>query len=286
MEEKIESEAGSAVEDANGADSSQQRARPRPRTAKALPTDRLKFDAQVQALKALAMESHNGTRAVGAVELARRLGVADTTAGLNNNFFTEAGLAVKAGKGKYKPTEAALAFEREAGFDQAAAAKKNLAGPLVQTWFYKEIKSQIALGDAAEGRVIAVLASAAGASTAHRPKLTSVLEWLKLAGLITIKGGQVRLADDAAPETENPEPEPNPETPATPEQNGGSPEGEKPTKIIRQDRGPVVLEINFSCSYTAKDLAELDPEQIKALYEAVGGVQAVQAVLLKGREKT
>lgn len=295
MEESFEQSA-EAPDAAPNAESAS-RARPRPRTAKALPTDRLKFDAQVMALKALAMESHNGSRAVGSAELARRIGVADATAGLNNNFFSEAGLAVKAGKGKYKPTEAALKFEREASFDQAAAAKENLAGPLSKTWFFKEVKSQIALGDAAENRIIAVLASAAGASGVHRPKLVSLLEWLKFAGLVTVKGGQVRLADNA-PAIPEPQSD-HDEEPRAPEQavNGGTPDPAatvpqspkpttNPTPQVGQDRGPVVLEINFSCSYTAKDLAELDPDQIKALYEAVGGVQAVQAALLKGKEKT
>jgi hypothetical protein len=268
-------------------DSQRERSRPRPRTAKALPTDRLKFEMQVRALKSLALESQNGSRSVGAAELARRMGVAQSTAGLNNAFFTDAGLATQAGKGRFKPTEAAIAFEREAGFeDDAVAARKRLAGPLSECWFFEEIKSQVALNDASEVRVMTVLANAAGAGGAHRPKLRALLDWLELAGLIVREGGEITLAEKQTggkvPGT------PSEQNGDSPRQNGNPPEGEEPTTqtTVQEDRGPVVLEVKFSCSYTAKDLAELEPEQIKALYEAVGGVQAVQAVLLKGRENT
>ena len=267
-------------------------ARPRPRTARALPTDRLKFELQVRALRALALESQNGARAVGAPELANRIGVADSTAPLNNAFFAEAGLAIKAGRGLFKPTQATLDFERDAGFeDIETAARKHLAGPLSRAWFFGEIKSQISMGDAAESRIMSVLTNAAGASSVHRVKLISLLDWLALAGLITREGGEIKLSATGASATpqqhgqkqdgETPKTPPG-ETPPAPEV---PPAGEGTTKI-QEDRGPVVLEVKFSCSYTAKDLAELEPEHIKALYEAVGGVQAVQAVLLKGREDT
>ena len=87
------SDENGGVNNVTGAEESPpERTRPRPRTAKALPTDRLKFEMQVRALKALAMESQNGSHPVGAPELAKRIGVAETTAPLNNAFFADAGL--------------------------------------------------------------------------------------------------------------------------------------------------------------------------------------------------
>src|SRR4051812_28938615 len=82
------------------------RARSRARTSKPLPTDRMKFDLQVRALRAIVVESSNGQRAVGAEDIAPRLSVATVTAGLNNAFFAEAGLLTKEGKGRYRPASA------------------------------------------------------------------------------------------------------------------------------------------------------------------------------------
>jgi hypothetical protein len=140
------------------------------------------------------MDSRNGTRAVSPIEMASRIGVATGTAGLNSNFFIEVG------RGKYKPTEATLAFNREAGSGQAASAMKNLAPPLSQTWFFNEVKSQVALGDQMETRIITVLGNAAGARGIQRAKLLMLLEWLKFASLIVVSDGQVRLVDGGHPD--------------------------------------------------------------------------------------
>lgn len=243
-----------------------------PRAAKALPTDRIKFDAQVEALKAFAIESNNGQQAVTSGDIAPHIGVVETTAGLNNAFFMDAGLIVRESKGRYKPTKATIEYARAIGFD-AQSAKAHLAEPLAKTWFYAAVK---AMGTANQDRVIQVLANKAGAMVAHRSKLEALLEWLEYAGLIAISGGKVQMASSAppaSPEGEKEAPPEKTETPPAPEGKGATKGASPPAK------GPAVLEFNFSCSLTAEDLGKLDAEQITALYSAVGGVMAAQATL-------
>jgi hypothetical protein len=88
-----------------------------------LPTDRLKFDGQKAALKAIAVASNNGQRGVTADEMAPRMGVAAATAGLNNAFFVEAGLIERERKGVYKPKEPTLEYSRKAGFNETVSAQ-------------------------------------------------------------------------------------------------------------------------------------------------------------------
>ena len=129
-----------------------------PRAAKALPTDRLKFDAQVEALKAFVIESNNGQKAVTSADIAPHIGVVEATASLNNAFFMDAGLISRESKGRYKPKDAAIDFTRSYGFD-AEAAKAKLAEPLSETWFFAAVKDRVGIGNADTDGVIRVLAN-------------------------------------------------------------------------------------------------------------------------------
>lgn len=251
---------------------------PVPRAGKALPTDRLKFDAQVEALKAFVMESNAGQKAVTSGDIAPHVGVVEATASLNNAFFMDAGLISRESKGRYKPTKATIEFTQTFGFDPVAA-KAKLGEPLSKTWFFAAVRDRVAMGNADKERVIQVLANKAGAMSAHRPKLDALLEWLAYGGLIKINGTKVLMGD--APETpekpaETPAGESNKEQqpkPSTPDPAAGAGAGAGTTK------GPAVLEFSFTCSMTAEDLTQLEPEQITALYSAIGGVMAAQSAL-------
>jgi hypothetical protein len=256
----------------------QKRAVVRPRANLALPTDRMKFDAQVKALRAIVIESGNGQRPVTPKDMAPHIGVVEATAGLNNSFFMAAGLITRVRKGSYKPTQAAIEFNREAGFDMRAA-KRHLAEPLRKTWFYEAVCERLELGDNTDKGVIRLLAAKAGASMDHLPKLASLLDWLAYAGLITMKDGKISLGE-IAPVPDAPEAEEKPDTPSlTPP----PPASEIPT--TQPPAASPVLEFSFDFKLTADDLAALDAEQIKALFESVGGVMSIQAALSKSEKK-
>src|SRR4051812_31015535 len=145
-----------------------------PRPDKALPTDRLKFGQQVNALKAIAVASNNGAKAVGSDDIAPRIGVVAATAGLNNQFFMESGLITRESKGRYKPTKSVEAFARKHTFD-AKGAGRELGPTLSETWYFQAVRQQLQMGTTSTQTMIRVLADAAGAVKAHEAKLASLL---------------------------------------------------------------------------------------------------------------
>lgn len=251
-----------------------------PRTAKPLPTDRLKFDAQKRALKAIAISSDFGARAVGSREIAQALSVVETTASLNNAFFVDSGLVVQEARGRYKPTAVANEFARKHSFNDAEAGLL-LAPTLAQTWYFRAVQRRLQISAASKAHIIEALALEAGATKERAPQLDSLLDWLNYAGLIEVSGGNVVVGETApSPATtgagggasgggggEPPAPEDDPPGAGTTTRRGQ----ERP-----QEEAPVIG-LSFDFSLTASDLAQLTPDQIRAVFEAVGSVMAVKA---------
>jgi len=262
----------SSVPDEGGSNGSRAESKPRtpqrPRARNPLPTDRLKFGAQVEALKAIAAASGYGKKAVGANEIAPYLGVAATTAGLSNAFFMDSGLITRESKGRYKPTEAANAFARKHGFDVKRAGRE-LSQPLHGTWYFQTVERRLSVGTATHAEMVEMLAQTVGATKDHQVQLSSLLAWLELASLITVEGGEVRLVSDA-PRVEG-------------SRDGAGrkpadPEGEGTTQEQGRQEPPSesVLSFSFDFALTASDLQQLSPEQIQAVFEAVGKVMAIK----------
>jgi hypothetical protein len=252
------------------------------RPTKALPTDRLKWDQQVNALKAIAVASNNGERAVGADDIAPRLGVVPATAGLNNQFFMESKLIIRERKGLYKPTPEVNSFARKHSFNPDGAGRE-LAAILRRTWYFQAVETQLKMGTTTRDRMIHILADAAGAAKAHEIKLGSLLAWLEFAGLVSTDGGTVTIPVDA------PRPQEDEITDPIDLDAGGKPpagsSGAGTTGNAGRHDPPVppkaepVLTLSFDFALTAADLKELSPEQIQAVYEAVGKVAAVKATI-------
>jgi hypothetical protein len=264
----------------SGGEAKNTRAKSRPRATKALPTDRLKFEVQVAALKAIAIASNNGKQPVSAEEIAPALGVVSTTAGLNNAFFMESGLITRERKGHYKPTDAVREFARRHSFNPKEAGEE-LAETLGGTWYFASTRQRLEMGEATREQVISVLAHAAGVMAERSNQLSSLLAWLEYAGLITTAGGRVRLAAATA---ETPEETTQPVTlSAEPKVDPAEGAGQGTTgNASRQDPAPkseALLSLSFDFALTASDLQQLSAEQIQALYKAVGEVMAIKATI-------
>jgi len=274
---------GSGENGDGGTESSKKaRARSRPRAGRPLPTDRLKFDAQVDALKAIATASGYGKESVSAEDIAPYLGIATATAGLNNAFFLDSGLIVRESKGRYKPTEAVNTFARDHGFNPQRAAH-GLADTLSRTWYFQTVLRRLDMGKTTRNAMIEALARAAGASSDHQVQLSALLSWLEFAGLISTDNGDVRVLKGAPVDT-SPETAETPETPEK-EHAGDTPDhstGESATakEDGQRERQPEsILSFSFDFSLTASDLQELSPEQIQAVFEAVGKVMAIKRTI-------
>lgn len=261
---------------AGGPKAGKKRTPQRPRARNPLPTDRLKLGAQVEGLKAYAAASGYGKEAVGANEIAPYLGVAPATAGLNNAFFADSGLLVRESKGLYKPTQATNEFARRYGFD-AKRAGRELAEPLRGTWYFQTVERRLSMGPVTTADVIDTLAQTAGATKDHQVQLMSMLSWLELAGLVRIESGEVSLVANGSTVEKSPAASSNGASgqPADPEGEGTTQEEHGP----QDPPAETVLSFSFDFKLTKSDLEGLSPDQITALFEAVGKVVAIKATI-------
>jgi hypothetical protein len=257
------------------------RAERRVRPNKPLPTDRMKHGTEVNALKAIAVASRFGERGVSAEDIGARIGVTTATAGLSNAFFAEAGWITRESKGRYLPTDATNTFAQKLGFNETEAAAL-LAPSIRESWYFREIAPELQTGPVAVGQLVQVLAQAAGATSEYEPQLESVLLWLEYVGLVVIADGHVQLGQRDPQELQKPpvkEDDENqrkaPEAAAEPARG----ESQEPTKKQRLAQANAVISLDFDLSLTAEDLAKLKPEQITALFEAVGQVAAIKATI-------
>lgn len=255
----------------------------RPRSRYALPTDRMKFRAQVDALRAFAVLSKNRQEPVTSDKLAAYLKIASTTAGLNNVFFVESGLIERAGKGKYLPTDLAMEFQRKYSFNQSDAGAV-LAPALTQTWYADVVRQRVEFDAATVKDLVAALADEAGADVSFRSQLETLIEWLEFAGVVVRDGdGFVHLAGLAVAPISKTEPEPMAETPvdsSTVPAIAEEPHGVGAGLAFRSGRRPPeshVLSLSFDLRLTAQDLSALSPDQIRQVFEGVGQIAAIKA---------
>lgn len=264
----------------------------RARASRSLPTDRIKFSTQIDILNAFAKARAN----VSSEDLARFTSVSAATAGLNNNFFLESGLIERVKKGRYDPAPIVLDFARAYGFAsddaQRADAAHRLAPTLRGTWYYATVADRLDMGPATRDDLVRQLAHAAGAETHHKPQLESILDWLAFAGLLEFDGDVASLVGSAQSE----EPVHGRAIPlsptlavdadvARPHEHAGSPasrQGAAGEPVVQTPHAsPAVLAFSLDLSLTADDLALLTPEQIRAIYEAVGLVASIKMGLNK-----
>jgi hypothetical protein len=254
----------------------------------ALPTDRMKKETGIQALRATVTGSRGGERGVGADDIGARIGISAATAGLNNAFFAEAGWIEKVGRGEYKPTQAAIDFVQKLGFNETEAATR-LGTTMRQSWYFTELVPELQTGPVPMAMAVNILANASGAGAEYTQQLESVVDWLEYVGLVIVTDGYLQLGQRDIQDLQT--------DPGAPGAGGGDDGGEKgnvtdpaasegagtTTKTPRGGGGgqnaPVLLRLDFELSVTADDLARLAPEQITALFQAAGEVASIKAKL-------
>lgn len=249
----------------------------RPRAKEPLPTDRMKFDVQVETLRAFVIGSNNGRDAVGAADIAKLIEVSSPTAGLNNSFFEASGWLNREAKGLYKPTATACEFSRQYGLDKEQAGRV-LAGTVTETWYMRVTRQRLSMGAVSRAQLVRALIDGGGAYQHHEGHVGNLIDWMDYMGLIEIKDDHVTLADESpSGEAEAPpeDADAKVESPATlPADAQGK--GATTPRATDQVAAPI-LSFDFGFQLTSDDLAKFSPEQIRALFEAVGTVVAVRA---------
>jgi hypothetical protein len=244
--------------------------------SKALPTDRLKFSKQTDALRALAIGSANGTVPVNAKKLSSLIHVAETTAPLNNTFFHSIGLAERRGKSGYVPAGPTLEYARQLSFNKPDAGHV-LAPNFERSWFYEAVVERLAMGNATKGDLIENLSRIAGADANYKTQMGSLIEWLEYAGLIEIDGEDVTLTKGVGIGGDAP-------GSRGAELRGPTPDTPTPAKVTEPTtpqvvESPTVLSMSIELSLTVEDLAKLSAEQVTALFQGVGQVASIKAAL-------
>jgi hypothetical protein len=282
---------GPVVSATAGTVSSKRRSDPRKRPSKSLPTDRMKFEAQVRVLEAAGRLSGAGKRAIDSKQLSAAMGgeVSHYTVGLSHQFFVDCGWLEKRGRGEYAASDALIDFTRRLGVDgdDLPRAVEALRVPLAHSWFWRAIEPQLAHGSVPVNEIMVVLMQEAEVGSAHIPQIRNVLEWLRLAGLISIVDDRVGPTDGSAPSVSG---EPNVDIVTPTPQSKGAPILEDQSALTVRATPvtpppapppalPSVLSFDFSFKLTVADLASLSPEQIRSLFEAVGTVMSVKALL-------
>jgi hypothetical protein len=269
--------------------SNRDRAAQKSRPDRALPTDRMKFEKQVEALRVFAALSGSTHGAVTADDLGQALGLSPNTAGLCSGFFKDSGWLTRVSRGVYAATEPLLEFHRHLTIDpdnhQAAVAF--LASTARQSWYWDAVQHLVTTG--ARLPLILLQLSKASNATEHKTQLTMLVEWLEWLGLLRREGDMIvattRTPGTDATGTSNATPE-SIETKAglTAEAGaeetddasiGGGGGGELPLVAAAEhaeDAGdPVGALVSFHMSVriTAEDAAKLSAEQLNSLLEVV-----------------
>lgn len=255
----------------------------RSRPSKSLPSDRMKFEVQVRVLQTFGRLSAGG-RVIDPERLSAALNneVSKYTAPLSHGFFVESGWLNKVGRGEYTATDALTAYARRngAGADDALAPLRTAARG---SWYWRTVEPLLQHGGAHSSEVMVALMHEATVGEAHAPQIKMLLEWLKFLELISIRGDKVMLTSSAADEAESeqqpeddlePDLEPAPIMPVSPVVEPHRAEVPGPTTTRGEAPRPM-LTFDFSVTVTADDLTRLGPDQIRALFEAVGTVAAI-----------
>jgi hypothetical protein len=241
----------------------------------------MKMDLQFRVLHALGRLSGAGKRPVNADDLSRAVGgIAPTTVILSNKFFADAGW-IENQQGRYTATDALVEHTRRQAVDGAShpstEAMEALRVSVRQSWFWEALHPYLANGKLPVTEAAIILMREAAASDSHMPMIMNLLSWLDLIGLITLGDNEISLRDG---EAANPQNRAERTEPSMPSSDHGAPAtngtmSEKATTEPGRPAPPHVIAFNFGARLTAEDLAQLNPEQIKALFEAVGTVMAL-----------
>jgi hypothetical protein len=166
------------------------------RPERPIPTDRLRFDNQLEVLKAVASLSGNNRRGVGAETMSASIGLKGGTGGLNSRFFRSVNWFDAVGRGEYTASPGLLAFQQHINVDPEGLveATAGMRSEIRRSWVWEVVGPMLESGNPVrEKAVLLALAQAAGA-TNHTTQLETIIEWLVWVGVIVRDGEQIRLA--------------------------------------------------------------------------------------------
>lgn len=209
---------------------------------RSLPTDRVDLGTQVAILRTFARLS-GGRRPVRGEQIAEALKMGPDTVSLSNGFFVDSGWLKRAGPDQYVATAAAIAFDHRMDSNDSTTAVELLARTARSSWYWETLAHSVDPGSMSRYDALVLLATVGNTAEEHRPQLEILLQWLEFVGMISAEGDRIIGARDREGHAE--------------------------------DSGDVVLAFTTDLHLTRDDLAELSPDQIRALFDAIGAVASL-----------
>jgi hypothetical protein len=166
----------------------------RSRPTKVLATDRIKFEKQLELLRAYASISGAERQPVTNKEVAEIVGIQESTVGLSNAFFSDVGLLVRTDEG-FVPSQVVTAFAQASKWTPEKAAEK-LAPLLRETWFAKALLTRLSLRPFSISEAIAKLAEICSADISYERNLRVLVDYLVASGLVRLEGDMLIVGLD------------------------------------------------------------------------------------------
>jgi hypothetical protein len=110
-------------------------------------------------------------------------------------FFTDIGLVERADGGKFTPSKELVAYNKARQWSEAEAREK-LRPLFEKTWFYKCLVPRLQLAPQPITNCLAVLSEESKAQKDHEPRLRALIEFLGLAGVVSVADGTVNFSQN------------------------------------------------------------------------------------------
>lgn len=241
------------------------------RPTKILATDRIKFEKQLELLRAYGVASGADRKPVQNREAAGYVNMKESTSTHANAFFVGSGLLAR-GDGGFIPCEEVLALARAFQWNPETANRK-LAPVLQRTWFAEALLPKLQFGALSEVDAINILADLASAGPEYERNLRATIDYLEVSNLVQRDGDQIRLASQGM---ESPTVIPDPEVAEEVPPNSSS---QVTTGFTTPGVGRVSFHIDVNVDMT--EMSSWEAARITAFFTGIAQVLAAKGSIEK-----
>lgn len=246
------------------------------RPSRALPTNRVAFQKQLDILRAFGASSDPPGQPVRNVDVSKLVKLNQTTVGLITPFFVEIGLLQRTVDGLI-PVPEVVEFNQAFKWSPETASNR-LAPVISKTWFANALMVKLRFSAMSESDAIQELALASSAGPAYRSQVDTLLDYLHVAGVVVRENGQVRqgrttggasqtgngASGSPVPGEHRPESETHRQVPVA-------------TSFVHSSAG--VVQFNISVKVDMSEFAGWQPDRISAFFAGVAQVLAAKGSL-------
>jgi len=232
----------------------------------------------MDALRAYAVLSDNGTKPVHYTKVADIIKVHEANVSSMNPFFVENNFIYKAGNG-YVPVPDVIEYNRAYSWKPENAANK-LALLVANSWFGIALIQRLQFRALSEEGAIEALASQCNAGPEAKPQLRYLLDLCEAVGIIERANGQLTLIpvseEPKAPPVIRPpgESEPLSEAPPPPQPSTGFRSAVSEPAASPQKDGSINLEIGIQVNLA--EMRDWTPDRIAAFFAGIAQILAAK----------